>query len=81
VDIIVEMLANVNLQADLEVPSEANERLTVEVAGTPTAGLAGQLLAQGGTVAVVGNRGTTTINPRTIMLKETQVVGVLGRWK
>ncbi|XP_071947770.1 quinone oxidoreductase-like isoform X2 [Antedon mediterranea] len=53
VDIIIEMLANVNLQKDLE------------------------LLARGGTVAVVGNRGNIEINPRLTMVKETSIVGVL----
>ncbi|XP_033096009.1 quinone oxidoreductase-like [Anneissia japonica] len=53
VDVIIEMLANVNLQKDLE------------------------LLARGGTVAVVGNRGNIEINPRLMMLKESSIVGVL----
>ncbi|XP_072015895.1 quinone oxidoreductase-like isoform X3 [Amphiura filiformis] len=53
VDVIIEMLANVNLQRDLE------------------------LLSMGGTVAVVGNRGTIEINPRLLMPKESSIVGVM----
>lgn len=54
VNVIVEMLANVNLDKDLKI------------------------LARGGVVAVVGNRGTIEVNPRDLMLKESSVVGVLG---
>ncbi|XP_030854272.1 quinone oxidoreductase-like isoform X2 [Strongylocentrotus purpuratus] len=53
VDVIVEMLANVNLQKDLE------------------------MLAQGGTVAIVGCRGNIEISPRFVMAKESSVVGVM----
>lgn len=53
VDVIVEMLANVNLARDLE------------------------LLAPGGRVAVVGNRGTVEINPRDAMAREAAILGVM----
>ncbi|MCL4502754.1 MAG: zinc-binding dehydrogenase, partial [Deltaproteobacteria bacterium] len=46
VDVIVELLANVNLGKDLEV------------------------LAAGGRVAIIGSRGTVTIDPRHAMAKE-----------
>ncbi|KXJ29544.1 quinone oxidoreductase [Exaiptasia diaphana] len=52
VDVIVEMLANVNLHNDL------------------------QLLAYGGRIAVVGNRGNIEICPRDLMAKESCVMGV-----
>jgi NADPH2:quinone reductase len=54
VDVIIEMLANVNLAKDLTV------------------------LARGGHIAVVGNRGTIEINPRDLMRTEGHIVGVLG---
>lgn len=53
VDVIVEMLANVNLGRDLT------------------------LLARGGRVAVVGNRGTVEINPRDAMAREAAILGVM----
>jgi len=53
VDIIIEMLANVNLAKDLT------------------------LLARGGRVVVVGNRGTIDINPRELMTRESSVLGML----
>lgn len=37
-----------------------------------------KILARGGVVAVVGNRGTVEINPRDLMQKEASIVGVLG---
>jgi NADPH2:quinone reductase len=57
VDVILEMLANVNLGNDLNV------------------------LAHGGRVAAIGNRGpgnqgTATINPRAIMNREAAILGV-----
>lgn len=54
VDLIVEMLANVNLGTDLT------------------------MLARGGTVAIVGSRGTVEINPRELMSREASVVGVMA---
>ena len=54
VNVILEMLANVNLNSDLEV------------------------LARGGVVAVIGNRGSVEINPRLLMQRESSVIGVLG---
>lgn len=53
VDVIVEMLANVNLDRDLD------------------------LLARGGRVSIVGNRGRVEIDPRKIMAKEAAVVGMV----
>jgi len=52
VDVILEMLANVNLGKDLE------------------------LLKAGGTVVVIGSRGTVEINPRLLMGKESSIVGM-----
>ncbi|TDO97484.1 NADPH:quinone reductase [Marinomonas balearica] len=51
-DVIIEMLANHNLDNDLKA------------------------LAFGGTVAVIGNRGTVEINPRDLMARDAAVVGV-----
>jgi len=51
-DVIIEMLANVNLDRDLD------------------------LIAPGGTVVVVGNRGRTEIDPRKTMGKECNITGV-----
>lgn len=51
-DVIVEMLANVNLAKDLTI------------------------LAQGGRVAVVGNRGTIEINPRDAMGRDASIVAM-----
>ncbi len=53
VDLIVEMLANVNLDRDLG------------------------LLAMGGRVMVVGNRGRVEIDPRQTMAKESAIMGVM----
>lgn len=53
VDVILEMLANVNLGADLK------------------------LLAPGGRVVVIGNRGEATINPRDLMFRDAAVYGML----
>ena len=52
-DIIIEMLANVNLAKDLTV------------------------LAKGGRVVVVGNRGKIEINPRDAMQRDAQILGML----
>lgn len=51
-DVILEMLANVNLQLDL------------------------QLLARGGRVVVIGNRGTTTIDARETMARDAAILGM-----
>ena len=53
VDLIVEMLANVNLDRDLD------------------------LVARGGRIVVVGNRGRTEIDARKIMSREAVVTGVM----
>ncbi|MCP4456194.1 MAG: NADPH:quinone reductase [Planctomycetes bacterium] len=53
VDIILEMLANVNLATDLE------------------------LLADHGSVVVIGNRGTIEIDPRMLMAKEASIQGMI----
>eukprot|EP01098_Paradermamoeba_levis_P003987 TRINITY_DN1750_c0_g3_i3.p1 TRINITY_DN1750_c0_g3~~TRINITY_DN1750_c0_g3_i3.p1 ORF type:complete len:323 (-),score=95.20 TRINITY_DN1750_c0_g3_i3:33-1001(-) len=53
VDIILEMLANVNLGKDLTV------------------------LNQGGRVLVIGSRGTVEVNPRDLMSREADVLGVM----
>ncbi len=52
VDVVVELLANVNLGKDLEI------------------------LASGGRIAVIGSRGTVTIDPRYTMMKEATIVGM-----
>jgi NADPH2:quinone reductase len=52
-DIILEMLANVNLARDLE------------------------MVARGGRIVVIGNRGSIEINPRLMMGKESTVTGVM----
>ncbi|MGN6628109.1 MAG: NADPH:quinone reductase [Tepidisphaeraceae bacterium] len=52
VDVVIEMLANVNLDKDLG------------------------LLAPGGRVVVIGNRGRVEIDPRQMMGKESSVTGV-----
>ncbi len=52
VDVVVELLANVNLGKDLEI------------------------LATGGRIAVIGSRGTVTIDPRYTMMKEATIVGM-----
>ncbi len=52
VNVVLEMLANVNLQKDLGV------------------------IAMGGRVAVIGNRGTTEINARSAMNKNAAILGV-----
>jgi len=53
VDIVLEMLANVNLAKDLSV------------------------LAPGGRVVVIGNRGSIEINPREIMRRDAAVMGMV----
>jgi NADPH2:quinone reductase len=53
VDVIVEMLANVNLVRDFD------------------------LLATGGRIVIVGNRGSLDFNPRLTMLKEATVLGTM----
>jgi len=52
-DVILEMLANVNLATDLEV------------------------VAAGGTIVVIGNRGAIEINPRLLMGKDASIVGMV----
>ena len=52
-DVILEMLANINLATDLEV------------------------VAAGGTIVVIGNRGAIEINPRLLMGKDASVVGMV----
>jgi NADPH2:quinone reductase len=52
VDIVLEMLANVNLDHDLDV------------------------LAQGGRVVVIGNRGRVEVDPRKTMAKDAAIVGM-----
>eukprot|EP00041_Stephanoeca_diplocostata_P004448 m.45266 g.45266 ORF g.45266 m.45266 type:complete len:374 (-) comp15122_c0_seq1:22-1143(-) len=37
-----------------------------------------KVLARGGTVAVVGSRGTVEVNPRDLMVREAAIVGVMG---
>jgi len=53
VDLIMEMLANVNLAKDLT------------------------MLAPGGRVVVIGNRGTIEINPRDAMAREAAILGMI----
>jgi NADPH2:quinone reductase len=53
VDVIIEMLANVNLGRDLVV------------------------LAKGGRVVVVGNRGTVEINARDAMVRDASIHGMI----
>jgi NADPH2:quinone reductase len=53
VDVVIEMLANMNLARDLP------------------------LLARGGRVVVVGNRGSIEFNPRDLMLRDADVRGVM----
>lgn len=53
VDIVLEMLANVNLGADLEV------------------------LAQGGRIVVIGCRGLVEIDPRLVMMREANIIGMI----
>jgi NADPH2:quinone reductase len=52
VDVILEMVANVNLAKDLDV------------------------LAPGGRVVVIGNRGTIEINPRAAMARNSSILGM-----
>jgi len=52
-DIILEMLANVNLDQDLD------------------------LIAKGGRIVVIGNRGRVEIDPRKIMAKDAAIYGVM----
>ena len=52
VDVVLELLANVNLGHDLEI------------------------LATGGRIAVIGSRGTVTVDPRFTMMKEATIVGM-----
>ncbi len=51
---------------DLVVEMLANENLSKDFG----------MLKSGGSVAVVGNRGEISINPRDLMIKETSVFGV-----
>lgn len=53
VEIVLEMLANVNLGKDLSI------------------------LAKGGRVVVIGNRGTIEINPRDIMARDAAILGMV----
>jgi NADPH2:quinone reductase len=53
VDVVLEMLANVNLPLDLDI------------------------LALGGRVAVIGNRGTIQIDPRAAMQRNAAILGTM----
>lgn len=53
VDVILEMLANVNLGKDLS------------------------MLALGGRIAIIGNRGTVEINPREAMSRDAVILGIM----
>lgn len=53
VDVVIEMLANVNLDKDLN------------------------MLAHGGRVVVIGNRGVIEINPRDAMAKDASILGMV----
>lgn len=53
VDVILEMLANVNLGRDLGV------------------------VARGGRVVIIGSRGPVEINPRDVMMRDAEIVGML----
>lgn len=53
VNVILEMLANVNLGKDLT------------------------MLARGGRVVVIGSRGELTINPREIMIRDAEILGMI----
>lgn len=52
--------------------------LIVEMLANRNLGSDLTVLNRGGTVAVVGSRGEVNINPRDLMQREAQVVGVMG---
>ena len=51
--------------------------LVVEMLAHVNLGKDCKMLAKGGTVAVVGNRGEAVMNPRDLMAREASVVGVM----
>lgn len=61
-------------------PEGAGVDILLEMAAHVNLGADLPLLRRGGTVVVIGNKGMTetTLNPRALMLTESQIVGLLG---
>ena len=75
VDVLLEMLANVNLGKDLPMLAQcvALCRVVVAIMGrrSPVC-----FASRHGRVAVIGSRGEVTVNPRDLMAREASVIGV-----
>ena len=66
-----------DVAALLEITEGKGAALIVEMLGDANLGVDCAMVAQGGTVAVVGNRGAATINARELMMREASIVGVM----
>ena len=66
--------------AEIKTLSPEGVDVILEMAAHINLGADLPLLRRGGTVVVIGNKGMTetNINPRALMLTESQVVGLLG---
>ena len=85
IDLVLEMLANVNLGKDLARGGRVvviGSRGTVKINPRDTMGREASiigmhlLLARGGRVVVIGSRGTVEINPRDTMGREASIIGM-----
>jgi NADPH2:quinone reductase len=70
-------IAHGDVAALLEITEGKGAALIVEMLGDANLGVDCAMVAQGGTVAVVGNRGAATINARELMMREASIVGVM----
>lgn len=61
----------------LDITGGSGVNLVVEMLAHVNLGKDCKMLAKGGTVAVVGNRGEAVMNPRDLMAREASVVGVM----
>ncbi|XP_078606459.1 quinone oxidoreductase-like isoform X2 [Branchiostoma floridae x Branchiostoma japonicum] len=83
VDLIIEMLANVNLEKDLELLARhgrvgvVGSRGRIEIDPRLFMTKECWVIGVGRDTEVVGNRGPTQINARAAMTKETSIIGVM----
>ena len=70
-------IAHGDVAALLEITGGQGAALIVEMLGDANLGADCAMVAHSGTIAVVGNRGTATINARELMTREASIIGVM----